>query len=116
MALKRNELIDLTCHLGVSIKKYFKKQRILDQIIVNLVDNKTLEEETLEYVSKQEVSEIVKIKQMELELQRETETEGKKLVRERELRREIDEREREKERLLREKSKKRKSKIREKEM
>ena len=37
------------------------KQQILDEIIVNY---ETLEEETMEYVSKEEVSETVKIKQM----------------------------------------------------
>ena len=50
-ALKRIEWIDLAGHLGVSIKKYFKKQQILDEIIVNLVDNEILEEEAMEYVS-----------------------------------------------------------------
>ena len=38
-----------------------------------MVDNETLEEQAMEYVSKEEVSEAVKIKQMELELQREIE-------------------------------------------
>ena len=44
LALKRIELIDLADQLGVPIKKYFKKQQILDEIIVNLVDNEMLEE------------------------------------------------------------------------
>ena len=70
-------MIDLAGHLGVSIKKYFKKQQILDEIIVNLVDNETLEEQAMEYVSKEEVSETVKIKQMELELHREIEEKKK---------------------------------------
>ena len=52
LALKRIELIDLVGHLGVRFKKCFKKQQILQEIIVNLVDNKTLEEEAMEYVSK----------------------------------------------------------------
>ena len=65
LALKRIELIDLAAYLGVSIKKYFKKQQILDEIILNFVDNETLEEQAMEYVSKEEVSEAVKIKQME---------------------------------------------------
>ena len=62
LALKQIELIDLTGLLGVSMIKYFKKQQILVEIIVNLVDNETLEEEAMEYVSKEEVSEAVKIK------------------------------------------------------
>ena len=61
LALKRTELIDLAGHSGVSIKKYFKKQQILDEIIVNLVDNEILKEEAMEYVSKEEVSEAIKI-------------------------------------------------------
>ena len=61
----------MASHLGVSIEKYFKKQQILDEIIVNLVGNEMLKEEAMEYVSKEEVSEAIKIKQMELELQRE---------------------------------------------
>ena len=85
LALKRTELIDLAGRLGVSIKKYFKKHQILDEIIVNLVDNEILEEEAMEYVSKEEVSEAIKIKQMELELQRDIEE--KKLISERELQR-----------------------------
>ena len=48
LALKRIELIDLAGYLGVSIKKYFKKQQVLDEIIVNLVDNEILEEEAME--------------------------------------------------------------------
>ena len=48
-----------------------------------------LEEEAMEYVSKEEFSKAVKIKQMELELQREIEE--KKLISERELQREIEE-------------------------
>ena len=71
MALKRIELIDLAGHLGVSIKRYFKKQHILVEIIVNLVDNEMLAEEAMEYVSKEAVSEAVNIKQMELEMQEE---------------------------------------------
>ena len=50
LALKRIELIDLDGHLGVSIKKYFKKQQVLDEIILNLVDNEILEEEAMAYV------------------------------------------------------------------
>ena len=42
-----------------------KKQQILDEIILNFVDNEILEEQAMEYVSKEEVSEAVKIKQME---------------------------------------------------
>ena len=82
LALKRIELIDLASHLGVSNKKYFKQQQILDEIIVNLVDNEILEEEAMEYVSK-ELSEAIKIKQMELEMQREIEE--KKIITEREI-------------------------------
>ena len=48
---KRIKLIDLAGHLRVSIKKYFRKQQTLDEIIVNLVDNEILEEEAVEYVS-----------------------------------------------------------------
>ena len=71
LALKRIELIDFAGHLEVSIKKYFKKQQILDEIIVNLVDYEILEEEAMEYFLKEEVSDAVKIKQMELQMQRE---------------------------------------------
>ena len=71
LALKRIELIDLAGHLEVSIKIYFKKQQILDEIIVNLVDYEILEEEAMEYFLKDEVSDAVKIKQMELQMQRE---------------------------------------------
>ena len=64
-------MVDLAGHLGVSIKRYFKKQQILDEIIVNLVANETLEEEAMEYVSKEEVSDAVKMKHMELQFERE---------------------------------------------
>ena len=70
-ALKRIELIDLAGHSIVSMKKYLKKQHILDEIIVNLVDNEILEEEAMEYISKEEVSEAIKIMQLELEIQKE---------------------------------------------
>ena len=75
LTLKRIELIDLASHLGVSIQKYLKKQQILDEVIVNLVDNEMLEEEAMEYISKKEVSEAIKIKQMKLEMQKEIERE-----------------------------------------
>ena len=71
LALKRIELIDLAGHLGVSIKTYFKKHQILDEVIVNLVDNEILEEKAMEYVSKEEGSEGMKINQMELQFERE---------------------------------------------
>ena len=54
---------------------------------MNLVDNETLEEEAMVYVSKEEVSEAIKIKQMELEMQREIEE--KKIITEGEIEREI---------------------------
>ena len=77
MAFKRIELIDLAGHLGVSIKNYFKKQQILYETIVNLVHNEVPEEEAMEYISKEKVSEAVKIKQMELEMQKEIEQKKK---------------------------------------
>ena len=43
----------------------------MDEIIVNLVDNEMLKEEAMECVSKEEVSEAIKIKQMELQFERE---------------------------------------------
>ena len=61
LALKRIELIDLAIDLGVPVKKYLKIPQILDEIIVNLVDNETLEEEYMEYVLKEEVSEAIKL-------------------------------------------------------
>ena len=61
LPLKRTELIELAGHLGVSIKNTLKKQQILDEIIVHLVDNEILKEESMEYVSKEEVSKAVKI-------------------------------------------------------
>ena len=78
-------MIDLACHLGVSIKRYFKKQQILDEIIVNLVDNETLEEEAKEYVSKEDVSGAIKIKQTELEMQKEIDE--KKIITDRKIER-----------------------------
>ena len=79
LALKRIESIDLASHLGVSKKRCFKKQQILDEIIVNLVDNETLEGEAMEYVSKENVSEAVKIKQMELQFEKKKFSDRKKL-------------------------------------
>ena len=55
----------------------------MDEIIANLVDNKRLEEEAMEYVSK-EVSEAIKIKQMELQFERE-EQEKEMQIREKKL-------------------------------
>ena len=57
LALKRIELIALAGHLGVSIKKYLKKQQSLDEIIVNLVDNEMLEEEKQEKREKKRTTE-----------------------------------------------------------
>ena len=55
----------------------------MDEIVANLVDNERLEEEAMEYVSK-EVSEAIKIKQMELQFERE-EQEKEMQIREKKL-------------------------------
>ena len=84
LALKRINWLMWLVVQEFQLKKYFKKQQILDEIIVNLVDNETLEEEeVMEYVSKEEVSEAVKIKQIDLDLQREIEEKKRKRVAER---------------------------------
>ena len=54
LALKRIELIDLAGHLGVSLNKKLKKRK--KQILDEMVDNETLEEESMEYVAKEEGS------------------------------------------------------------
>ena len=69
--LKREHLISLLSHYGLVVEKSKRKAQIRDKLITHLVENDILSGNALEYISKEEKSEALIIKEMELEHQKE---------------------------------------------
>ena len=107
LKLKREHLISLMSHYGLVVDKSKREAQIRDALIRHMVKNDILNDDALEYISKEEKSEALRIKEMELEHEkqmrlRELELEREKLEYEKELEREKRESEREQEREKRE--------------
>ena len=111
LKLKREHLISLMSHYGLVVDKSKRKAQIRDKLITHMVENDILSDDALEYISKEEKSEALMIKEMELEHQKEMrlreleyekELEREKREYEKELEREKRESEREQEREKRE--------------
>ena len=111
LKLKREHLISLMSHYGLVVDKSKGKAQIRDKLISHMVENDILSGDALEYISKEEKSEALMIKEMELEHQKEMrlreleyekELEREKREYEKELEREKRESEREQEREKRE--------------
>ena len=118
LKLKREHLISLMSHYGLVVDKSKWKAQIRDKLITHMVENDVLSDDALEYIFKEEKSEALRIKEMELEhekemrlreleyerekLEFEKEQETKRLEQEKELEREKRESEREQEREKRE--------------
>ena len=112
LKLKREHLISLMSHYGLVVDKSKRKDQIRDAFIRHAVENDILSDDALECVSKDEKSEALRIREMELEhekemslreldyerekLEFEKEQEMKRLGQEREKREYEKEREREK--------------------
>ena len=71
LKLKREHLISLMSHYDLVIDKSKRKAQIRDKLITYMLDNDTLSDGALEYISKEEKSEALKIKEMELEHEKE---------------------------------------------
>ena len=71
LKLKRENLISLMSHYGLVVDKSKRKAQIRDVLISHMVKNDILNDDALEYTSKEEKSETLIIKEMELEHQRE---------------------------------------------
>ena len=71
LKLKREHLISLMSHYGLVVDKSKRKAEIRDVLISHMVKNDILNDDALEYISKEEKSEALMIKEMELEHQRE---------------------------------------------
>ena len=71
LKLKREHLISLMSHYGLVVDKSKRKAQIRDKLISHMVENDILSGDALEYISKEEKSEALMIKEMELEHQRE---------------------------------------------
>ena len=118
LKLKREHLISLMSHYDLVVDKSKRKAQIRDVLISHMVKNDILNDDALEYVSKEEKSETLRIREMEQEhekeirlreleyerekLEFEKEQERKRLEYEKELERERRESEREQEREKRE--------------
>ena len=99
--LKREHLISLMSHYGLVVDKSKRKAQIRDVLIRHMVENDILNDDALEYISKDEKSEALRIREMELEHEkemrlRELEYEREKLEFEKEQERKRLEQEREK--------------------
>ena len=71
LKLKREHLISLMSHYGLVVDKSKRKAQIRDKLITHMVENDVLSDDALEYISKEEKSEALKIKEMELEHEKE---------------------------------------------
>ena len=67
LKLKREHLISLMSHYGVVVDKSKRKAQIRDALIRHTVENDILSDDALEYISKDEKSEALRIREMELE-------------------------------------------------
>ena len=67
LKLKREQLISLMSHYGLVVDKSKRKAQIRDALITHMVENDILSDDALEYTSKEEKSETLKIKEIELE-------------------------------------------------
>ena len=110
LKLKRENLISLMSHYGLVVDKSKRKAQIRDVLIKHKVDNDILNDDALEYISKDEKSEALRIREMELEHEkemrlRELEYEREKLEFEKD--QEIKRREQEREKLAFEKEQER---------
>ena len=119
LKLKREHLISLMSHYGLVVDKSKRKAQIRDVLIKHMVDNDILNDDALEYISKDEKSEALRIREMELEHEkemrlRELEYEREKLEFEKD--QEIKRREQEREKLAFEKEQEREKREREKEL
>ena len=87
--LKREHLISLMSHYDLVVDKSKRKAQIRDVLIRHMVENDILNDNALEYISKDEKSEALRIREMELQHEkemrlRELEYEREKLEYERE--------------------------------
>ena len=101
LKLKREHLISLMSHYGLVVDKSKRKAQIRDVLIRHMVENDILNDDALEYISKDEKSEALRIREMELQHEkemklRELEYEREKLEFEKEQERKRQEQEREK--------------------
>ena len=69
--LKREHLISLMSHYDLVVDKSKRKAQIRDVLIRHMVKNDILNDDALEYISKDEKSEALRIKEMELEHEKE---------------------------------------------
>ena len=71
LKLKREHLISLMSHYGLVVDKSKRKAQIRDALIRHTVENDILSDDALEYISKDEKSEALRIREMELEHEKE---------------------------------------------
>ena len=71
LKLKREHLISLMSHYGLVVDKSKRKAQIRDALIRHTVENDVLSDDALEYFSKDEKSEALRIREMELEYEKE---------------------------------------------
>ena len=67
LKLKREHLISLMSNCGLVVDKPKQKAQIRDKLITHIVENDILSHDALMYISKEEKSEALMIKEMELE-------------------------------------------------
>ena len=71
LKLKREHLISLMSHYGLVVDKSKWRAQIRDKLITHMVENDVLSDDALEYIFKEEKSEALRIKEMELEHEKE---------------------------------------------
>ena len=71
LKLRREHLISLMSHYGLVVDKSKRKAQIRDALIRHMVENDILTADALEYISKEEKSEALRLKEMELKHEKE---------------------------------------------
>ena len=70
LKLKREHLISLMSHYDQVVDKSKRKAQIRDVLISHMVKNDILNDDALEYMSKEEKSDTLRIREMKLELRK----------------------------------------------
>ena len=65
--MKREHLISLIGHYDLDVNKSKRRAKLRDTLITHMDENDILSDDALQYISKEEKSEVLRIKEMELD-------------------------------------------------
>ena len=68
--MKREHLISLIGHYDLDVDKSKRRAKLRDTLITHMVENDIFSDDALEYISKEEKAEALRIKEMELDYEK----------------------------------------------